>query len=55
MNSMKSIKIFLVAVAPFAAMADLSVSDVRLEDDGNGDAVITYTLAGAPAVVTMDI
>ena len=55
MKSMKSIGSILAAVAPLAVLADLSVSDVRLEDDGNGDAVITYTLSGAPAVVTMDI
>ena len=55
MNSMKSIKILLAATAPLAVLADLSVSGVKLEDDGSGDAVITYTLSGAPAVVTLDI
>ena len=45
----------VLAATSFAAFAEISVTGVSLFDDGNGEATVTYTLSGAPAVVTLDI
>ena len=52
---MKTIFSVLMAAAACSALADITLSNQSLVNNGDGTVTVSYTLSGGPAIVTLDI